>query len=102
MMDGAQRSASGRGPVEAVRGNLITVNPAELHDGAPIGATRSWSMLYLSQDAVSAVVADVEEGRLATLELHAPVVDDPRLARLFMATRQAALHPRGEIGRAHV
>lgn len=94
--DGAQRSASGRGPVEAVRGNLITVNPAELHDGAPIGARRSWSMLYLSQDAVGAVVADLEEGRLATLELHAPVVDDPRLARLFMATRRAALHPRGE------
>ncbi len=96
MTDGAQRSASGRGPVEAVRGNLITVNPAELHDGAPIGAARSWSMLYLTQDAVGAVVADSEEGRLATRELHAPVVDDPRLARLFMATRRAALHPHGE------
>lgn len=96
MTNGAQRSASGRGPVEAVRGNLITANPAELHDGAPIGAARSWSMLYLSQDVVGAIVADLEEGRLATRELHAPVVDDPRLARQFMATRRAALHPDGE------
>jgi AraC-like DNA-binding protein len=96
MTDGAQRSGSGRGPVEAVRGNLITVNPAELHDGEPIGPGRSWSMLYLSQDIVSAVVADLEEGRRSTRELHAPVVDDPRLARLFMGTRLAALHPRGE------
>ncbi|TCM04707.1 AraC family transcriptional regulator [Sphingomonas sp. PP-CC-3G-468] len=95
MTGGAQRSASGRGPVEAVRGNLITVNPAELHDGTPIGPARSWSMLYLPQDIVCAVVADLEEGRRSTRELHAPVVDDPRLARLFMATRQAALHPRG-------
>jgi AraC-like DNA-binding protein len=96
MTAGAQRSASGRGPVEAVRGNLITVNPAELHDGTPIGPARSWSMLYLPLDVVCAVVADLEEGRRSTRELHAPVVDDPRLARLFMATRRAALHPQGK------
>ena len=96
MTDGAQRSTSGCGPVEAVRGNLITVNPAELHDGAPIGPARSWSMLYLPQDVVGAVVADLEDGQRSTRELHAPVVDDPRLARLFMATRRAALHAQGE------
>lgn len=97
MTNGAQRSGSGRGPVEAVRGNLITVNPAELHDGAPIGPARSWSMLYLPQDVVGTIVADLEEGRRSTRELHAPVVDDQRLARLFLASRRAALHPQGKL-----
>ena len=90
---GAQRSWSGRGPVEAVTGNLITVNPAELHDGSPIGAHRSWSMLYVSPPLVGTVVADLEEGRCDVRELHAPVVDDPHLADLFIALRDAALHP---------
>lgn len=93
--DGAQRSWSGRGPVEAVAGNLITVNPGEPHDGAPIGAARSWSMLYLSEQLVGAVVADVEEERRCRRELHQPVIADPRLARLFVATRRAAVHPAG-------
>jgi len=34
---GAQKSASGRGPVEAGPGDVITVNPREVHDGHPIG-----------------------------------------------------------------
>lgn len=88
---GAQRSWSGRGPVEAVQGNLITVNPAELHDGAPIGGPRSWSMLYVSPRVVGAAINDLEGGRRSMRELHAPVVDDPRLVSLFMATRSAIL-----------
>lgn len=96
LTSGAQRSWSGRGPVEAVSGNLITVNPAELHDGAPIGSARSWSMLFFSQQIVGAIVGDLEEGRLAMRELHAPVIADPRLARLFITTRGAALHDQGE------
>jgi AraC-like DNA-binding protein len=93
VMRGAQRSWSGRGPVEAVRGNLITVNPAEMHDGAPVGPERSWSMLYLSRQITGAIVADISDGALRTRELHAPVVDNARLARLFLATRRAALAP---------
>ncbi len=91
MIGGAQRSWSGRGPVEAERGDLITVNPAELHDGAPVGPDRAWSMLYLSSHLVGAAVADISEGRLSTGELHAPVLSDPKLRRLFIATRTAAL-----------
>lgn len=72
MTDGTQRSGSGRGPVEAVRGNLITVNPSELHDGAPIGPARSWSMLYLPQDIVGTIVADLEEGRRSTASCTRP------------------------------
>ena len=87
---GAQRSWSGRGPVEAVSGNLITVNPAEMHDGAPVGLARSWSMLYFSKRIVGTVITDLEDGRRSMRELHAPVVDDTGLARLFVATRRAA------------
>jgi len=77
--------------VEAIRGNLITVNPEEVHDGTPVGQERSWSMLYLSRQLVGSVVADFTEGRLATRELHAPVVADDSMAKLFLATREAAL-----------
>ena len=73
-LSGAQRSWSGRGPVEAGAGQLITVNPAEPHDGAPIGEERSWSMLYVSPELVGDLVHDFSEGRLAQRELHAPVV----------------------------
>lgn len=93
MTGGAQRSWSGRGMVEAVRGNLITVNPAELHDGKAIGRQRSWSMLYFTQSVVSDIISDLEEGRLAIRELNEPVVDDPCLARLFIATRGTAMRP---------
>ncbi len=33
---GDQTSASGRGPVQALRGEVITVNPGEVHDGVPM------------------------------------------------------------------
>jgi len=89
---GAQRSWSGRGPVEAVKGNLVTVNPAELHDGESVGPARSWSMLYFSQQLVGEAIHDLEEGRRSLRELHAPVVENPRLTGLFMATRQAITH----------
>ena len=45
---GAQASHSGRGQVQAQAGQVITVNPGEIHDGAPLGdAGRAWQMLYL-------------------------------------------------------
>jgi AraC-like DNA-binding protein len=50
---GAQTSASGRGPVEVMAGDLITVNPGEVHDGLPVDDQgRSWRMLYLDPDAM--------------------------------------------------
>ena len=45
---GAQKSMSGRGLIEAGPGDVITVNPGEVHDGAPLNdAGRGWRMLYL-------------------------------------------------------
>ena len=61
---GAQKSASGRGPVEAGPGDMITVNPGEVHDGHPIGAEgRSWRMLYFDPNVIAQAVLDIGEGR---------------------------------------
>ncbi|HEV8690596.1 MAG TPA: AraC family ligand binding domain-containing protein, partial [Ideonella sp.] len=40
---GAQTSASGRGIVDAHAGQVMTVNPGEVHDGRPLGGpSRRW------------------------------------------------------------
>ena len=45
---GAQRSWSGVGHVEASAGDVIMVNPGEMHDGAPLHSdARGWRMIYL-------------------------------------------------------
>ncbi|WP_083749117.1 AraC family transcriptional regulator [Pelomonas sp. KK5] len=81
IMRGAQRSASGRGPVEAGAGDLLTVNPGEVHDGLPIDAAgRAWRMLYLAPALVDELAQDI--GR-AGFEFHDPAFRDIRLARLF-------------------
>lgn len=82
---GAQKSASGRGPVEAGPGDLITVNPGEVHDGAPIGDQgRGWRMLYLDPTIIASAMADISEGRTTrAVEFEHPVIRDERLARLF-------------------
>jgi len=86
---GAQRSLSGRGMVEAGAGNLITVNPGEVHDGMPIGdAGRTWSILYFRSELVAEAAADVfEEPRHA--EIEHPVMTDPILASRFCSLFRA-------------
>ncbi|CAN7392992.1 AraC family transcriptional regulator [Rhizobium sp. LjRoot254] len=80
---GAQKSLSGRGMVEAGAGNLITVNPGEVHDGIPIGDEgRTWSILYFRPELVAEAAADVfAEDRQA--EITHPVMADPLLASRF-------------------
>ncbi len=93
MRQGAQVSYSGRGQVQAGPGQVITVNPGEVHDGAPLGGERAWQMLYLDP----AVVADAAD----SLPLHGgfefehPVMEAPALAAdvlalYALATSQAA------------
>jgi AraC-like DNA-binding protein len=81
---GAQKSYSGRGMVEAGAGNVITVNPGEVHDGMPIGdAGRSWRMLYFDPAIVSNAASDMNEGERRTCEFSQPVMDDAKVATLF-------------------
>lgn len=78
---GAQKSASGRGPVEAGPGDVITVNPGEVHDGAPIGDEgRFWQMLYFDPDVVARAVADIRQGRPGDIEFADPVMRQASLA----------------------
>lgn len=88
---GAQKSASGRGVVEASAGDIITVNPGEVHDGAPIGdGGRSWRMLYLTPTLVAELTADIAEGWTASaVEFTQPTVSDKRMAGGFRKLFQA-------------
>ncbi|MBD9393068.1 AraC family transcriptional regulator [Acidovorax sp. ACV01] len=80
--DGAQSSASGRGPVDAYAGDLITTNPGEVHDGQPLGsASRRWRMVYLEPAALQALAENKAPGAGADIALTRPVIQDPALAR---------------------
>lgn len=77
---GAQRSASGRGRVDAFAGQVITTNPGEVHDGSPLGsATRRWCIV--SVDA--GVFAGLIGGAGAAPEITRPVIDDRVLLRFL-------------------
>lgn len=96
---GAQKSRSGRGMVEAGAGDTITVNPGEVHDGAPIGdAGRSWRMLYLEPSLVAEASADVSEGKTRTYEFCHPVMSDADVARRFQMLFSAVT--RGDVEKA--
>ncbi len=97
---GAQTSLSGRGMVEAGAGDVITVNPGEVHDGAPIGeGGRSWRMLYFEPRLLADLHHDMTEGRRREFVLCRPVVQDARSAAAFhalfgaMTERDAAGEP---------
>lgn len=87
---GAQKSLSGRGIVEAGSGDVITVNPGEVHDGAPIGDTgRSWRMLYFDPLLIGTMITDLRDNGETSDEFPQPVIRDAQLAdqfqRLFTA-----------------
>jgi AraC-like DNA-binding protein len=74
--EGAQRSASGRGRVDAFAGQVITANPGEVHDGAPLGGrTRRWRILSVDTEVFSAIA----EHGAGPAEIVRPVIDDPIL-----------------------
>jgi AraC-like DNA-binding protein len=86
---GAQKSASGRGMVEAGAGDMITVNPGEVHDGKPFDATgRRWRMLYLDPARVLDAAVDIAPG--AAFEFTSPVIRDTELVTRFQALFDAA------------
>lgn len=96
LMDrGGHKSASGRGTVEAWPGDVITVNPGEVHDGAPIGSTgRSWRMLYFEPSIIAEAAEDIAEGKCLNGEFASPVVRDGQQAsavrRLFEVATSTA------------
>lgn len=58
---GGQMSASGRGQVTAGAGDMITVNPGEVHDGEPLrGEPRAWCMFYLTPALMASLLQGFE------------------------------------------
>ena len=54
MDEGGQVSASGRGQVQALAGQIITTNPGEVHDGIPIQQhARSWRMVFVTPESLA-------------------------------------------------
>ena len=71
---GGQQSWSGRGLVEAKAGDVITVNPGELHDGiGREGYPRHWRMLFVSPDALTNLL----EIPASKIDLESPVLRAP-------------------------
>ncbi|MGE5985549.1 helix-turn-helix domain-containing protein [Klebsiella michiganensis] len=77
---GAQRSWSHLGKIEAAAGNIIMVNPGEMHDGIPLDGPRSWQMIYLDPERVA---AEFQGAIKAEDILLRPVVEDPQLRGLM-------------------
>jgi AraC-like DNA-binding protein len=85
MTSGAQRSWSVIGQVESEAGDVIMVNPGEMHDGMPVGGRgRGWRILYLDPTLVAGEITDEAPERELIVR---PVARDPQLAghvaRLF-------------------
>jgi AraC-like DNA-binding protein len=74
---GAQKSWSALGRVESSVGDVIMVNPGEVHDGSPIDGVRGWHIVYLEPRRVLRELAD--EGYPKD-PLFRPVAQDPALA----------------------
>jgi len=77
---GAQKSWSAVGTVESTVGDVIMVNPGEMHDGSPIGGAREWHMLYLDPHAVARELTDDCHGDV----MLRPVAHDQVLAAEVM------------------
>jgi len=79
MTSGAQRSWSVIGQVESEAGDVIMVNPGEMHDGMPVnGGARGWRILYLDPATVAHEIADEAPNGELTVS---PVARDPQLAQ---------------------
>ncbi len=95
ILRGAQTSMSGRGIVEAQAGDVITVNPGEVHDGSPLdGSGRAWRMLYFDPAALAGPIRALTDGGSGA-ELSQPAMRDPAAARRFLALFRAVTGPHG-------
>ena len=86
--DGAHRSASGHGAVDAFAGDIVTTNPGEVHDGRPLGApVRRWRTVYIEPELVATLA--LESGKAADVMFEAAAFRDPSLHRDVTALLRA-------------
>lgn len=92
VLRGAHDSASGRGEVRARPGDLISVNPGEVHDGRPVlGEPRAWRMLYLDAPVIARHAALLGVSRGA--EFQYPVLGARGAAQAFLRLHAALANP---------
>ena len=74
---GAQRSASGRGTVDAFAGDIVATNPGEVHDGRPLGGpARTWRTVYLEPTLLASLGGGAKD-----VAITRPAFADRELAR---------------------
>lgn len=96
ILRGAQKSLSGRGIVEAKAGDIITVNPEEVHDGTPLGENgREWRMLYFDPATLAGTIEDLTDGVTSYAELKHPAMCDSVCATRFASLFRAITEPQG-------
>jgi len=85
---GAQRSASGRGTVDAFAGDLVATNPGEVHDGRPLGGpSRTWRTIYIEPAFLAAMAPGGREVAIARAAFADPGL---RLATLRLLDAMAS------------
>ena len=85
LQTGAQRSASGRGVVDAFAGDLVATNPGGVHDGRPLaGPDRQWFTVYLEPEVLQAHGARQADD----MRITHPVLQDAELRSALQALLQ--------------
>jgi AraC-like DNA-binding protein len=101
--DGAHRSGSSRGAVDAYAGDMVCANPGEVHDGRPLGGpSRRWRTVYVEPQVLASIAAPPGSNASCDAEFTAPAFSDPRLRRalLRLLHRLDAWTGAGPAGRA--
>jgi AraC-like DNA-binding protein len=82
MTHGVQRSWSVVGQVESMAGDVIMLNPGEMHDGIAVDrAARGWKIMYFDPALIAREIADEVASTDFVIQ---PVARDRRLARQVM------------------
>ena len=91
---GGHRSWSDIGWVEATRGDIIMVNPGEMHDGICLNQKpRGWNMLYFEPQIASEILEDDQCTTVRTLR---PAVSDRNQAKRFERLFNALTEPHSD------
>ena len=91
---GGHRSWSDIGWVEAKRGDIVMVNPGEMHDGSCLDQKpRSWKTLYFDPQIASEILV---EDQFTTLRTLRPTLRDRNQARRFERLFNALTEPHSD------
>jgi AraC-like DNA-binding protein len=88
---GGHSSLSDAGQVEALAGDLIFINPGEVHDGRPLSDHgRSWRMLYLDVSFIHDAHADATQGASGDFVFPVPVLAQSQYRAMYECAFAAA------------